>query len=99
MLAGTTASRVVELTKNTEQKQPIGLGMQTTSCGVGILVTEIDKGSSAAASDLKLGDCILSVNDQVPSSPKDAVSLILKSEPLIRFVVIGDANATFNRQK
>lgn len=91
--AGTTDSREVLLTKNMQNKQPIGLGMQTTSCGVGILVTEIDKGSSSEQSDLKLGDCILSIDGCVPSSPKDAVSMILKAGTLdgvVRFVVIGD---------
>ena len=92
---GTSASRVVQLTKSTKgDKQPIGLGLQTTSCGIGILVTEIDTRSAAAESDLRLGDCILSIDDQVPSSPKDAVSLILKGDTVINFVVIGDAQAT-----
>ena len=96
-LAGTSPSRVVELTKNTsgEHKQPIGLGLQTTSCGVGVLVTEIDKGSSAAESELRLGEVILSVDGMVPASPKDAVHMILKAGPLIRLVVIGDAQETF----
>jgi S1-C subfamily serine protease len=56
---------------------------------VGILVTEIDHGSAAAYSDLKIGDAVLSINDQVPSSPKDAVKLILedKGQP-VKFVII-----------
>lgn len=83
------------LTKNKAAKQPIGLGLQTTSCGIGILVTEIDKGSSAAESELRLGEVILSIDDAVPSSPKDAVSKILQAEGTIRFVVIGDADATY----
>ena len=83
------------LVKNLGAKQPIGLGMQSTSCGVGILVTEIDPGSSASQSELKLGDCILSINNQVPSNPKEAVSLILKSEREVKFIIIGDAQATF----
>jgi len=33
-----------------ERKTPIGLGLQTTSCGVGILITEIDVGSAASLS-------------------------------------------------
>ena len=75
-------------------KQPIGIGLQTTSCGVGVLVTEIDRGSMAAASELKIGDCVLSINEQVPASPKDAVQMILRAEGSVRFVVIGDAAAT-----
>ena len=88
---GTSASRVVQLTKSTKgDKQPIGLGLQTTSCGVGILVTEIDKGSSAWESELRLGDCILSINGAVPSSPKEAVGFILKAEKTVCFVLIGE---------
>jgi len=93
-LAGTGSSRVVVMQKllpnqNPEDRTPIGLGLQTTSCGVGILVTEIDVGSAAASSDLKIGDAILSINDQVPSSPKDAVRLILeeKGKP-VKFTII-----------
>jgi len=78
------------MTKNTENNQPIGLGLQTTSCGVGILVTEIDKGSSAWESELRLGDCILSINGAVPSSPKEAVGFILKAEKTVCFVLIGE---------
>ena len=37
----------------------------------------------------KIGDAVLSINDQVPSSPKDAVRLILedKGQP-VKFVII-----------
>jgi len=93
-LAGTATSRIVVMDKllpgqDPEVKTPIGLGLQTTSCGVGILITEIDNGSAAQHSELKVGDALLSINDQVPSSPKDAVRLILeeKGKP-VKFVVI-----------
>ena len=93
-IAGTATSRVVIMQKmlpgaDPEARTPIGLGLQTTSCGVGILITEIDHGSAAAYSDLKIGDAVLSINDQVPSSPKDAVKLILedKGQP-VKFVII-----------
>ena len=92
LVAGTSASRVVHLAK--VPKQPIGLGLQTTSCGIGVLVTEVDRGSSAAASELKVGDCILSIDDCVPSSPKDAVGMVLRSESVVKLTVIGDAQAT-----
>ena len=94
--AGSSPSRTVTLTKckDGQTKPPIGLGLQVTSRGVGILVTEIDAGSATADSDLKLGDCILSVDGQVPSSPKDAVHLILKAGNTVDFVVIGDVAAT-----
>lgn len=87
------------LTKNKEGKQPIGLGLQSTSCGIGILVTEIDKGSSAAASELRLGEVILSIDDMVPSSPRDAVQIILKGDDVVRLVVIGDADATYGSRR
>jgi len=95
-LAGSSASRKIYMTKNNKggERQPIGLGLQTTSCGIGILVTEIDKGSAAADSDLKLGDCILAIDDVVPIAPKDAVHIILKAEDVIKFNVIGDQAAT-----
>ena len=97
MSCGSSASRTIYMTKNTRggEKQPIGIGLQTTSCGIGILVTEIDKGSAAADCELRVGDCILSVDGSVPSSPKEAVALIVRSpEDVIRFVVIGDQQAT-----
>jgi hypothetical protein len=83
-LAGTGPSRVVEMRKKipgVDEKIPIGLGLQTTSCGVGILINEVDKKSCAdVCGQLKEGDCILSINGQVPSSPKDAVRMIVDKE-------------------
>lgn len=83
-LAGTAQSRTIVLPKRPhgpDEKVPIGLGLQTTSCGVGVLVTEIDPGSAAwackEAGGLRLGDAILAVDGIVPSSPKHAVNLIL----------------------
>ena len=81
-MAGTGSSKIVQMKKKIagmeDKKVPIGLGLQTTSCGVGILITEIDKGSCAEMCGLlKEGDCILSINGSVPSSPKDAVRLTL----------------------
>jgi hypothetical protein len=85
-LAGTAQSRTVVLHKKPygdDDKLPIGLGLQTTSCGIGILVTEIDPGSAAWAckesGGLRLGDAILSIDGTVPSSPKHAVNLILQA--------------------
>jgi len=93
---GTAPSKILELHANLKEdgtREKYGLGLQTTSCGVGILVTEIDAGSAAAKSDLRMGDCIMSVEGCVPQSPKHAVQLIIGDEPkvdvrTIRFVVI-----------
>ena len=98
MYAGTATSKVILMQKelpgsDPDTRTPIGLGLQTTSCGVGILVTEIDRGSAAEASQLRLGDTILSIDDQVPSSPKDAVRLILAERRPVKFVVVNDAVA------
>lgn len=98
-VAGTASSRVIHLSKlrppgdsgDPSKPFPIGLGLQTTSCGVGILVTEIDTGSAASLSELVLGDTVLSIEDTVPVSPKHAVSLILGAVDSIKFVVIGNA--------
>ena len=97
-LAGSSASRVVVLTKREPvngKAGPIGLGLQTTSCGVGILVTEIDKGSAAAESELSLGDAILSVDGVVPKTPRHAVELIIGGGKEITFVVIGNAKEVY----
>ena len=67
----------------------MGLGLQTTSCGIGILVTEIDMDGTAAQSNLKTGDSILSVDGVVPVSPKHAVQLIMGAEYCVSFVIIG----------
>jgi hypothetical protein len=40
-------------TDESDRKTPIGLGLQTTSCGVGILITEIDAGSAASLSGVQ----------------------------------------------
>ena len=80
-----------------EKGKPIGLGLQTTSCGVGILVTEIDKNSAAMDSDLRIGDCVLSIDLMVPSSPKDAVGKILAEGDTVKFVVIGEYPPTTPR--
>jgi len=93
-LAGASASREILLFKNKSGSAvpgPIGLGLQTTSCGIGVLVSEIDGGSASADSELKLGDCILSIDDKVPSSPHEAVHYIRKGDDPVKFVVIGDA--------
>lgn len=97
-LAGTAQSRTVVLRKRPNgedaEKLPIGLGLQTTSCGIGILVTEIDPGSAAwvckEEGGLRLGDAILSINGTVPSSPKHAVNLIVTGGSHISFQVIDD---------
>ena len=96
-LAGTAQSRTVALHKKPygdDDKLPIGLGLQTTSCGIGILVTEVDPGSSAWAckeqGGLKLGDAILSIDGTVPTSPKHAVQLILAGGPSVFFNTIDD---------
>jgi len=102
-MAGTARSRTVALSKkrpgnvserDSTKPYPIGLGLQTTSCGVGILVTEIDANSAASTSGLVVGDCILSVDGQVPTSPKHAVALILAAKELVNFVLIGNQEAT-----
>ena len=90
-LAGSAPSREVVLVNNLHHEQPIGLGMHAAMCGVGILVAEIDTGSSAELSDLQIGDCILSIDGCVPLSPNDAVSLILRADGVVRLVVIGDS--------
>lgn len=95
-LAGTSNSKAVVLDKmagtspSDGKPPPIGLGLQTTSCGVGILVTEIDKGSAAEMSPLKLGDAVLSIDGMVPTSPKHAVQIILNCGPKVSFVIIGN---------
>jgi len=90
-VAGTAPSRIVSMVKSKENPK-VGLGLQTTSCGIGILVTEIDADGTAAQSHLKVGDSILSVDDVVPTSPKHAVQLIMGSEYAVKFVVIGHAD-------
>ena len=94
-LAGSLPSRLIKMQKDPNgdgKVLPIGIGVQSTSCGVGILISEIDTGSAAAASELKLGDCILSIDGAVPCSPKDAVLMVLGSPGKeVEFVVIGDA--------
>jgi len=87
-VAGTTKSRHVTMVKSRENPK-VGLGLQTTSCGIGILVTEIDHDGTAAQSQLKLGDSILAIDDVVPTSPKHAVQLIMASEYVVKFAVIG----------
>jgi len=102
-LAGSARSRNVAMSKkrpgneserDSSKPYPIGLGLQTTSCGVGILVTEIDTGSAASVSELVVGDCILSIDSQVPTSPKHAVALILAAKDVVQFVVIGNQQET-----
>jgi len=95
-IAGTAPSKIVELNARLKEdgtREKYGLGLQTTSCGVGILVTEIDPNSAASNSALRMGDCLLSVEGLVPNSPKEAVRLIIGDEPKVdvrsvRFVVI-----------
>ena len=98
-LAGTAPTRTAALIKNPKGdavKLPIGLGLQTTSCGIGILCTEIDPGSAAweckEAGGLRLGDAILSIDGNVPSSPKHAVQLILAGGQKVFFCVVADSN-------
>ena len=47
-VAGLGPSKQIALVK--ARDKPVGLGLQVTSCGVGILVTEIDQHGSAAQS-------------------------------------------------
>jgi len=91
-VAGTAPSRIVSMVKSKDNPK-VGLGLQTTSCGIGILVTEIDLDGTAAQSHLKTGDSILSIDDVVPTSPKHAVQLIMSSEYAVKFVVIGHVPA------
>ena len=97
--------------------RPVGLGLQPTSCGIGILISELDPNGSASSSSgapppaaaprttaapvrprvstsapragLKVGDIILSIDSQVPSSAKNAVQLIGAAEYCIKFVCVG----------
>mmetsp|Transcript_76495 Transcript_76495/g.127482 ORF Transcript_76495/g.127482 Transcript_76495/m.127482 type:complete len:348 (+) Transcript_76495:185-1228(+) len=85
-LAGSTPSRVVTMVKRRDN--PIGMSMQVTSCGVGILISEIDPQGIAAAAGLKVGDSILSVDDIVPNSPKHLASVINQCEYLLKFVIV-----------
>jgi len=93
-LAGTGSSKTVVMRKeipgqtDPNAKVPIGLGLQTTSCGIGILITEIDSNTAAAYSGLGVGDCILSIEDTVPKSPKHAVELILGKPESVKFIVV-----------
>jgi S1-C subfamily serine protease len=100
-LAGTSNSRTIALQKippgrgDDEKPVPIGLGLASTSCGVGVLVTEIDKGSAAEASDLVLGDAVISIDNAVPKSPRHAVELIIAGGPVVNFVVIGNLTEVY----
>jgi len=87
-VAGTAPSRTVSVVKNKDKN--FGISMQVTACGVGILVSEIDPQGCAASSNLKVGDSILSVMDQVASSPKHAKELINNAEYVVKFVVVGE---------
>lgn len=86
-VAGLGPSKQIALVK--ARDKPVGLGLQVTSCGVGILVTEIDQHGSAAQSALKAGDTILSIDGVVPTSPKHAVQLISQAEYIVNVVVVG----------
>jgi len=86
-VAGIGQSKQVSVVK--ARDKPVGLGLQVTSCGVGILVTEVDAGGSAAQSAIKVGDTLLSINGVVPTSPKHAVQLITSAEYIINLIVIG----------
>jgi hypothetical protein len=91
-VAGTKPSRVVTMVKKgsgSGGNVSIGLTLQTTSCGVGILISEIDPTGVAYQSDLRVGDAILSINGVVPQSPKHAVEEIKRAEYLVKFVVAG----------
>jgi S1-C subfamily serine protease len=86
-LAGTAPSRLVTVVKSKDR--PVGLGLQPTSCGVGILISELDPAGSASSSSLKVGDIILSIDSTVPASAKHAVQLIGSSDYCIKFVTVG----------
>jgi len=101
-LAGTGPSKEIWMSKKLpnlapDVKVPIGLGLQTTSCGVGVLITEIDPNTCAARSDLCVGDCILSIEDVVPKSPKHAVELILSTQEAIKFIIVDSSAETAPR--
>mmetsp|Transcript_17157 Transcript_17157/g.40990 ORF Transcript_17157/g.40990 Transcript_17157/m.40990 type:complete len:361 (+) Transcript_17157:160-1242(+) len=89
-LAGTAPSRIVSLVKHRDNPK-VGLSLQTTSCGIGILITDIEQDSLAAQSHLTAGDTILSIDDNVPTSPKHASQLIANGKYAVKFVVIGHA--------
>lgn len=86
-VSGLGQSKQIALVK--ARDKPVGLGLQVTSCGVGILVTEIDSHGSAAQSAMRAGDIILSIDSVVPTAPKHAVQLIMQAEYIVNVVVVG----------
>lgn len=86
-VAGVGQSRQVAVVK--ARDKPVGLDLQVTSCGIGIVVTGVDPNGSAAQSAIKVGDTILSIGGAIPTSPKHAVQLITQAEYILNLVLIG----------
>jgi len=87
-VAGTAQSRTVTVVKPSS-KQMIGISMMQTSCGIGILIAEIDPNGCAHDTALRVGDIVLSIGDVVPANPKEAAQLIQRAEYVIKMVLVG----------